>query len=62
MIGPPSFGKYFSLPFLLATPSFLSQAFAKVFELTLRLSRALDLLRALLLELRGTTSLPGVVR
>ena len=43
---------YYSLPFLHATPSSLSQTLEGLFELTWRRSRALDSPRALLAELQ----------
>ena len=45
-------GKYFSLPFVPATPSSPSRTLEVLFELTRRPSRALDSPRALLLELQ----------
>ena len=45
-------GKYFSLPFLPATPSSPSRTLEGLFELTPRRSRALDSPRALLPELQ----------
>ena len=47
-----SSGKYFSLPFLPATPSSPSRTLEGLFELTRRPSRALDSPRALLPELQ----------
>ena len=41
-INDPSSGKHYSLPFLPATPSSLSQTLEGLFELTRRPSRALD--------------------
>ena len=49
-----SSGKYFFLPFLPATPSCPSWTLVGLFELTLRPSRALASLHALLLELQRT--------
>ena len=51
-IDDPSSGKYFSLPFLPATLSSLSQTLEVLFELTRRPSRALNSPCALLLELQ----------
>ena len=51
-INDPSWEKQYSLPFLLETPLSLSRTFEGLFELTWRPSRALDLPRALLLELQ----------
>ena len=51
-INDPSSGKYFSLPFLPATPLSLSQTLEGFFELTRRPSRALDSPCALLLEIQ----------
>ena len=47
-INDPSSGKYYSLPFLPATPSSPSRTLEGLFELTRRPSRALDSPRALL--------------
>ena len=51
-INDPSSKKHFSLPLLPATPSSMSRTLEGLFELTRRLSRALDLPRALLPELQ----------
>ena len=47
----PSSGKHYSLPFLPATPSSLSQTLKRLFELTRRPSRALASPRALFPEI-----------
>ena len=41
-INDPSSGKHYSLPFLLATPSFQSRTLGGLFELTQHTSKALD--------------------
>ena len=46
----PSSGKHYSLQFLSATPLSLSRTLERLFELTLRLSRAIDLPPTLLPE------------
>merc|ERR1712198_804814 len=51
-INDPSLGKHYSLPFLPATPPSPSRTLEGLFELTRRLSRALDSPRALLPELQ----------
>ena len=51
-INDPLSGKYYSLPFLPATPSSPSQTLEVLFELTRRPFRALDSPRALLPELQ----------
>ena len=48
----PQLGRYFSLPFLLATPSFPSQTLEGLFELTQCPSRALNSPHSLLPELQ----------
>ena len=59
-INNPSAQKYFSLPFLPATPSFLSRTLERLWELTRCPSQALNSPRTLLPQLQKTRTLSGV--